>query len=152
MARERIREMHQVAPEREARVDQGRGQRESDLVVVVRPAAVEVEAQALAPGPPLAPHAREELVAVAEGARQARREPLGARSSLRLYLDSGWPNDNYEVTLSMVNTLVDRGFDPGVGVHHFAFPQSSHDETSWGARLHLPIQLFFGRFTRRAGN
>ena len=83
---------------------------------------------------------------------RVRREPLGARSSLRLYLDSGWPNDNYEVTLSMVNTLVDRGFDPGVGVHHFAFPQSSHDETSWGARLHLPIQLFFGRFTRRAGN
>ena len=83
---------------------------------------------------------------------RARSEPLGARGALRLYLDSGWPNDNYEVTLAMVNTLIDRGFVPGVGVHHFAFPEGRHDESSWGARLHLPVQLFFGRFTRRAGS
>jgi predicted alpha/beta superfamily hydrolase len=83
---------------------------------------------------------------------RARSEALGPRKGLRLYLDSGWPNDNYEVTLSMVNTLIDRGFAPGVGVHHFAFPEGRHDESSWGARLHLPVQLFFGRFTRRAGS
>lgn len=83
---------------------------------------------------------------------RARHEPLGARAGLRIYLDSGWPDDNYDVTLAMANVLIDRGFTPGVSLHHFAFPEASHDEASWGARLHLPVQLFFGRLTRRANN
>lgn len=75
-------------------------------------------------------------------------DELGARSSLRIYLDSGWPGDNYERTLSMATTLVERGFELGRNVHHLAFPLATHDEGSWAARLHLPLQLFAGRLQR----
>lgn len=62
----------------------------------------------------------------------------------RFYLDSGWPEDNYEVTLSMAMALVSRGWVYGRDFLHFAFPLAEHDERSWGLRLHLPLQLFEG--------
>jgi predicted alpha/beta superfamily hydrolase len=62
----------------------------------------------------------------------------------RLYLDSGWPEDNYEVTVAMAMALVSRGFVYGRDLLHFAFPLAEHDERSWGLRLHLPLQLFQG--------
>jgi predicted alpha/beta superfamily hydrolase len=62
----------------------------------------------------------------------------------RLYLDSGWPEDNYEVTLSMAMALVSRGWIYGLDLLHFAFPLAEHDEKAWGLRLHLPLQLFGG--------
>ncbi len=67
----------------------------------------------------------------------------------RFYLDSGWPGDNYEVTLSMAMALVSRGWVYGQDVIHFAFPLAGHDEHNWGLRLHLPLQLFNG-IVRRA--
>jgi predicted alpha/beta superfamily hydrolase len=66
------------------------------------------------------------------------------RREARLYLDSGWPEDNYEVTLSMAMALVSRGWIYGHDLVHFAFPLAEHDETAWGLRLHLPLQLFSG--------
>jgi pimeloyl-ACP methyl ester carboxylesterase len=60
------------------------------------------------------------------------------------YLDSGWPGDNYEVTVSMAMTLVSRGWVFGRDLIHFAFPLAEHDEKAWGLRLHLPLQLFRG--------
>ncbi len=60
------------------------------------------------------------------------------------YLDSGWPGDNYEVTLSMAMALVSRGWVFGRDLIHFAFPLAEHDEKAWGLRLHLPLQLFSG--------
>jgi predicted alpha/beta superfamily hydrolase len=65
------------------------------------------------------------------------------------YLDSGWPEDNYEVTLSMAMALVSRGWVYGHDLLHFAFPLAEHDEKAWGLRLHLPLQLFSG-VVRRA--
>jgi len=67
----------------------------------------------------------------------------------RLYLDSGWPEDNYEVTLSMAMALVSRGWTYGQDLLHFAFTLAEHDEKAWGLRLHLPLQLF-GGVVRRA--
>ena len=60
------------------------------------------------------------------------------------YLDSGWPEDNYEVTVSMAMALVSRGWEFGRDLMHFAFPLAEHDEKAWGLRLHLPLQLFSG--------
>jgi predicted alpha/beta superfamily hydrolase len=81
--------------------------------------------------------------------QRVRSEPSESRSKLKLYLDSGWPKDNYEVTLSMVNALVERGFQLGGDVLHLAFPLESHTEAAWAARVPIPLQLFSGR-TRRA--
>ena len=60
------------------------------------------------------------------------------------YLDSGWPGDNYEITLSMAMALVSRGWVFGRDLIHFAFPLAEHDEKAWGLRLHMPMQLFSG--------
>jgi predicted alpha/beta superfamily hydrolase len=69
------------------------------------------------------------------------------------YLDSGWPGDNYETTMAMAMALVSRGWRYGVNLLHLCFPRAEHDETSWGMRLHLPMQFLNGAVARacRAG-
>jgi predicted alpha/beta superfamily hydrolase len=73
------------------------------------------------------------------------REP---KREIKIYLDSGWPGDNYEVTLSMSMALVERGYQFGRDFLHFVFPNAPHGEASWAARLHLPFQLFSGKVAR----
>ena len=73
------------------------------------------------------------------------REP---KRDLKIYLDSGWPGDNYEVTLSMSMALVERGYQFGRDFLHFVFPNATHGEASWASRLHLPFQLFSGKVAR----
>ena len=64
------------------------------------------------------------------------------------YLDSGWPGDNYEVTLAMAMALVQRGFEFGRNVMHLAFPLARHDEAAWSTRLHVPMQIVNGSVAR----
>lgn len=66
------------------------------------------------------------------------------RPDVAFYLDSGWPGDNYETTLSMAMALVARGWRYGVNLLHFCFPMAEHNEEAWGLRLHLPMQLLAG--------
>ena len=66
------------------------------------------------------------------------------KRDVSFYLDSGWPGDNYEITLSMAMALVSRGWVFGRDLIHFAFPLAGHDENAWGLRLHLPVQIFSG--------
>lgn len=75
-------------------------------------------------------------------------DDLQPRRHLRIYLDSGWPGDNYEASLAMAVALVSRGFVLGRHLHHFAFPGAEHHEGAWGDRCHLPLQLFSGRLRR----
>jgi predicted alpha/beta superfamily hydrolase len=63
----------------------------------------------------------------------------------RFYLDSGWPGDNYEVTLAMAMALAHRGYRPREDFLHLAFPLDEHDEAAWGRRLHIPLQLGLSR-------
>jgi len=63
----------------------------------------------------------------------------------KFYLDSGWPGDNYEVTLAMAMALKRRGYRPREEFLHLVFPLEAHDEVAWGRRLHLPLQLALGR-------
>jgi enterochelin esterase-like enzyme len=68
----------------------------------------------------------------------------------KFYLDSGWPGDNYEVTLAMAMALARRGYRVREDFLHLVFPLAEHDERAWGRRLHLPLQLALGRPTRAA--
>jgi enterochelin esterase-like enzyme len=76
------------------------------------------------------------------------------KSRSKFYLDSGWPGDNFETTLAMAAALQSRGYDFGRDFLHFAFPNQGHEEAAWGRRLHIPLQLFWGKVAtaqRRAG-
>jgi predicted alpha/beta superfamily hydrolase len=64
------------------------------------------------------------------------------------YLDSGWPGDNYEVTMAMATALVTRGWRYGHDLMHLCFPQAEHNEAAWGMRLHLPMQFLNGAVAR----
>lgn len=67
------------------------------------------------------------------------------RRDVRIYLDSGWPEDNYEVTRSMRDLLAQRGYVAGRDLLYFAFPYAVHNERSWAMRSHIPFQFFFGK-------
>ena len=64
------------------------------------------------------------------------------------YLDSGWPGDNYEVTMAMAMALATRGWTYGHNFFHLCFPNAEHNEKSWGMRLHLPMQFINGSVAR----
>ncbi|HKY34273.1 MAG TPA: alpha/beta hydrolase-fold protein [Candidatus Polarisedimenticolia bacterium] len=64
---------------------------------------------------------------------------------IRIYLDSGWPGDNYEVTRAMRDRLLNRGYAEGKDLLYFAYPRAVHDERHWGMRAHIPFQFFHGR-------
>jgi predicted alpha/beta superfamily hydrolase len=70
------------------------------------------------------------------------------KREVAFYLDSGWPNDNYEVTIAMATALISRGWRYGRDLIHLCFPRAAHDEKAWGVRLHLPTQLFNGVVAR----
>jgi predicted alpha/beta superfamily hydrolase len=66
------------------------------------------------------------------------------RRPISIYLDSGWPRDNYEATRNMRALLLARGFAAGRNLHYLSFPEALHNESAWAMRVHVPIQLFFG--------
>jgi predicted alpha/beta superfamily hydrolase len=68
----------------------------------------------------------------------------------KFYLDSGWPGDNYEVTLAMAMALSHRGYRVREDFLHLAFPLDEHDEGAWGRRLHIPLQLGLSQVTTAA--
>lgn len=74
-------------------------------------------------------------------ARIARED----KPPIRIYLDSGWPRDNYDATNAMRDLLASRGFRLGDDLLAFSFPEGRHDEGSWADRIHVPFQFFFGR-------
>ena len=67
------------------------------------------------------------------------------KPAVQIYLDSGWPRDNYDATNAMRDRLVARGFRLGEDLLHFSFPDGLHSERSWALRVHLPFQFFLGR-------
>ena len=70
------------------------------------------------------------------------------KKDVAFYLDSGWPEDNYEVTMAMAMALASRGWTYGYNFLHLCFPNAQHDEMSWGMRLHLPMQFLNGSVAR----
>lgn len=70
------------------------------------------------------------------------------KRDILVYLDSGFPGDNYDATNAMRNLLVSRGFRLGTDLLHFCFPDARHEERAWAVRAHLPFQFFLGRAWR----
>ncbi len=62
---------------------------------------------------------------------------------IKLYLDSGWPGDNFEATYAMRNHLLERGYQEGSDLLYLAFPWAQHNEQNWAMRAHIPFQHFF---------
>lgn len=67
------------------------------------------------------------------------------RRPLKIYLDSGWPRDNYEVTRNMRSLLLQSGYREGCDLLYLAFPEAAHNESAWAMRSHIPYQFFFDR-------
>jgi len=67
------------------------------------------------------------------------------KRKLRIYLDSGWPADNYEPKRSMRDRLIWKGYRPGSELFYLAFPEAKHDENAWAARSPIPFQFLFGK-------
>lgn len=86
------------------------------------------------------------------GYRDDLRERVAAEAKrpVRFYLDSGWPQDNYEVTRDLRMRLLGRGYEEGRDLHYLAFPEALHQEKDWALRAHIPIQLLFGGLRRPA--
>jgi predicted alpha/beta superfamily hydrolase len=70
------------------------------------------------------------------------------KRNVRFYIDSGWPEDNYENTTAMRDQLIASGCEFGRDVLYFAFPGALHNEDSWATRSHVPFQFFFGKAAR----
>ena len=60
------------------------------------------------------------------------------------YLDSGWPEDNYETTVGMAMALISRGWRWGHDLLHLAYPHARHGEPDWAMRFHIPLQMIAG--------
>jgi predicted alpha/beta superfamily hydrolase len=71
--------------------------------------------------------------------QRARRLP-----SLKVYLDSGWPGDNFAETQAMAHIMLSRGYTLGRDLHYLAVPEAQHNEGAWAQRLHLPFQFLLG--------
>jgi predicted alpha/beta superfamily hydrolase len=67
------------------------------------------------------------------------------KRSLQIYLDSGWPHDNYEPTRSMRDRLIWKGYRPGSELFYLAFPNAKHEENAWAERSPIPFQFLFGK-------
>jgi predicted alpha/beta superfamily hydrolase len=67
------------------------------------------------------------------------------KRKIKIYLDSGWPGDNYEATRSMRDRLIWKGYNVGSELFYLAFPEAKHDENAWAARSSIPFQFLFGR-------
>ncbi|MEP6685849.1 MAG: alpha/beta hydrolase-fold protein [Verrucomicrobiota bacterium] len=68
-----------------------------------------------------------------------------SKRDIRIYLDSGWPHDNYEPTRAMRDRLIWKGYRPGSDLFYLAFPEATHDENAWAARSPIPFQFLFGK-------
>ncbi len=67
------------------------------------------------------------------------------KRKIRVYLDSGWPGDNYEATRGMRDRLIWKGYRPGSELFYLAFPAAKHDENAWATRSPIPFQFLFGK-------
>jgi predicted alpha/beta superfamily hydrolase len=65
--------------------------------------------------------------------------------NIRVYLDSGWPNDNFERNVAMRDLLLLKGLKVGDQLQYYVFPGARHAESAWGTRVHLAFQWFFAR-------
>jgi predicted alpha/beta superfamily hydrolase len=72
-----------------------------------------------------------------------RQQP---KPNVKLYIDWGSRESLlFQSYRQMIRELIAQGFSTGTDLMHFTFPSGDHDELSWGNRVHLPLQFFFGK-------
>jgi predicted alpha/beta superfamily hydrolase len=64
----------------------------------------------------------------------------GAKIPARFYIDAGGINDGAADTNTMRDTLVSKGYQHGVDLFHWFEPSGAHNEASWAARFHVPME------------
>jgi predicted alpha/beta superfamily hydrolase len=74
-----------------------------------------------------------------------KRVSAEPKRKIRIYLDSGWPGDNYEATRSIRDRLIWKGYRPGSELFYLAFPEAKHNENAWATRSPIPFQFLFGK-------
>jgi predicted alpha/beta superfamily hydrolase len=65
------------------------------------------------------------------------------RVAVKLYIDAGDTNDGLEDTILMREALLAQGYRPDIDLRFHAAPGASHNETSWAARVALPLIWLF---------
>jgi predicted alpha/beta superfamily hydrolase len=65
--------------------------------------------------------------------------------NLRIYIDSGSPNDNYQVTIQMRNILEQKGYIHNLNLQHWVQQGAGHNEVEWRKRLFRPMTFLFGK-------
>ena len=75
---------------------------------------------------------------------RVRNDPIEPRRNLRIYLDSGWPRDNYDVTLSMAALLVSRGFVLRSRLHALCVSERGAHRAGVGRTLPPPDPVLLG--------
>ena len=63
---------------------------------------------------------------------------------VRFYLDAGTDNDGLPDTIAMRDALLAAGYRSGTELYFTTMEGGIHNEKSWAARVHLPLQWFFG--------
>ena len=64
----------------------------------------------------------------------------GAKIPARFYIDAGGISDGAENTAAMRDALEAHGYLHGQDLFHWYEPSGSHDEASWAARFHIPME------------
>ena len=64
--------------------------------------------------------------------------------NIKVYLDSGWPGDNFAETQAMAHIMLGKGYQLGRDLQYLAVPEAKHNEEAWAQRLHLPFQFLLG--------
>lgn len=64
----------------------------------------------------------------------------GAKVPSRFYIDAGGINDGAAQTNAMRDALEDEGYQHGVDLFHWFEPGGAHNEASWAARFHRPME------------
>ena len=68
------------------------------------------------------------------------------KRDLKIYLDSGWPRDNYEATRSMRDRLIWKKYRLGSDLFYLAFSGGkARRKCRGGARSPIPFQFLFGK-------
>lgn len=70
------------------------------------------------------------------------------RRPLQIYMDSGWPGDNFEVNRAMFDLLQRQGYVVNQEIMYLAFPEAEHSEQDWATRIHIPLQFMFARYAQ----
>ncbi len=66
---------------------------------------------------------------------------------IRIYMDSGWPEDNFEVNRAMFDLLQRQGCEVNLDVMYLA-SGVAHSEGDWATRIHIPFQFLFVRYAQ----